>query len=63
MHVSSNLQIISSQCKKTKVADKKIPILRPAKTEKAEFTAVNEHFSGEHNEKSGVFLQALSISF
>jgi hypothetical protein len=39
---------------------KKAPFSRLAKTEKAEFTHVNEHFSGKRNEENGVFLQRLS---
>jgi len=41
------------------VIDKKSSISRLSKPEKAEFTDVNEHFSGESNAESGLFLQAL----
>jgi hypothetical protein len=38
---------------------KKMPNSRLAQPEKAEFTLVNEHFSGKHNEAVGVFLLTL----
>jgi hypothetical protein len=42
-------------CKKIFVADKKASFLRLAKHEKCEFTAVNDHFESERNEKMELF--------
>ncbi len=50
---------VISICKKTQVPEEKTPNSRLAKHEKADFTGVNEHFSGEHNAEVGVFLLAL----
>ena len=39
--------------------DKKCSNSRPAKSEKCEFTSVNDHFEGKRNAEFGLFLQAL----
>ncbi len=54
---------LNSVSKKIKVIDKKSPISRLSKTEKAEFTDGNEHFSDESNAESGLCLQALNKIF
>jgi predicted nucleic acid-binding protein len=51
-YIQDFFESILSACKKTSSS-------RLAKSEKAEFTNVNEHFSDECNAEIGVFLQTL----
>ncbi len=51
---------INTLCTKILKPGKKTPSLRLAKSGKAQFTCVNEHFIDERNEEIGVFLQALN---
>ena len=41
------------------MSDEKSPSSRLAKSEKTQFTYVNEYFSDKHNEEIGVFAQTL----
>ena len=59
MHATINFYVA---CAKINVSDEKTSISRLAKTKKAEFTKVNEHFFGKHNEEIGVFPQTLIIN-
>jgi acetyl esterase/lipase len=53
-------QIMNSISKKTQGLDKKCSNSRLAKSEKCEFTLVNDHFEYKHNAEAGLFLQALN---
>jgi len=51
--------VLFSPCAKTYAFDEKSPDSRLAKSEKTQFTNVNEYFSDKHYKETGVFVQKI----